>query len=109
MSRWSRRSPPSRLASPPRPRPASQRPTRREFALPLLPVYARAELTGALLPCISLSATRKKRKPAEGYATPAVVKTYVQNTTVPSLHGTKPPGISSLDLAKGGELFVTGG
>ncbi|ORY74061.1 putative nuclear matrix protein [Leucosporidium creatinivorum] len=57
----------------------------------------------------SLSATRKKRKPAEGYATPASLKTYVQSATVPSLHGTKPPGIAALDLAKSGSLIVTGG
>jgi len=57
----------------------------------------------------SLSATRKKRKPTAEYATPAEVKTYVQASTVPSMHTTKPPGLSALTLAKEGSLIVTGG
>ncbi|KAM0786382.1 hypothetical protein ACM66B_001850 [Microbotryomycetes sp. NB124-2] len=57
----------------------------------------------------SLSAVRKKRKPADGYSTPADLKTFTQTHTIPSLHGTKPPGIAALDVADGGQLFVTGG
>jgi pre-mRNA-processing factor 19 len=59
-------------------------------------------------PC-RLSATRKKRKPSPECATPDDVKAYAQSTTIPSLHTTKPPGISSLALAKDGDLVVTGG
>ncbi|GAA5894225.1 hypothetical protein JCM6882_007606 [Rhodosporidiobolus microsporus] len=57
----------------------------------------------------ALSATRKKRKPAPEAATPADVKTFTQTATVPSLHTTKPPGVSALDLAKDGQVLVTGG
>ncbi|GAA5833028.1 hypothetical protein JCM11251_006484 [Rhodosporidiobolus azoricus] len=71
-----------------------------------LPVDAkqRVEETNA-----ALSATRKKRKPAAEAATPADVKTFTQTATVPSLHTTKPPGVSALDLAKDGQVLVTGG
>ncbi|KAM0745785.1 WD40 repeat-like protein [Meredithblackwellia eburnea MCA 4105] len=58
----------------------------------------------------SLSATRKKRKPPAGWTTVDQIKTFVQTTTVPSMHGTKPPGISALALGgKEKELVVTGG
>ncbi|GAA5852372.1 hypothetical protein JCM8547_006758 [Rhodosporidiobolus lusitaniae] len=57
----------------------------------------------------ALSAGRKKRKPSPESATPEVVKTFTQTSTVPSLHTTKPPGVSALDLAKDGEVLVTGG
>lgn len=57
----------------------------------------------------SLSATRKKRKVAPEYVKPAELKNYVQQTAITSLHGTKPPGITALDLAKSGSLIVTGG
>ncbi|KAK4050311.1 hypothetical protein OIV83_003632 [Microbotryomycetes sp. JL201] len=57
----------------------------------------------------SLSAVRKKRKPADGYSTPADLQTFTQTHAIPSLHGTKPPGIAALDVADGGQLFVTGG
>lgn len=57
----------------------------------------------------ALSSTRKKRKPAPGYATLDDVKAFTQQTTVPSLHATKPPGITALDVAADGTLAVTGG
>ncbi|KAL1410621.1 hypothetical protein Q8F55_004638 [Vanrija albida] len=57
----------------------------------------------------ALSSVRKKRKPAPGYATADQVKTYVQSSHVPSMHGTKPPGINALDLASDGKTIVTGG
>lgn len=57
----------------------------------------------------SLSATRKKRKPAPDAATPAEIKTYTETSNIPSVHGTKPPGISALALAKEATVTVTGG
>jgi pre-mRNA-processing factor 19 len=57
----------------------------------------------------SLSSTRKKRKPAAGYAKAADVKTYQQTSHVPSLHQTKLAGISALDLASDGKTILTGG
>ncbi|GAA5933363.1 pre-mRNA-processing factor 19 [Sporobolomyces koalae] len=57
----------------------------------------------------SLSATRKKRKPAADAATPAEIKTYTETANIPSVHGTKPPGISALALAKDAAVTVTGG
>lgn len=57
----------------------------------------------------SLSSVRKKRKPAAGYANAAAVKGYTQINHVPSLHATKPAGISALDVAKDGNIVVTGG
>lgn len=57
----------------------------------------------------SLSSTRRKRKPAADYAKPADLADYVQKSHVPSLHATKPAGITTLDLAKDGNVVVTGG
>ncbi|GAA5895311.1 pre-mRNA-processing factor 19 [Sporobolomyces salmoneus] len=57
----------------------------------------------------TLSATRKKRKPAADAASPAEMKTYTEISTIPSVHGTKPPGVSALALAKDATVTVTGG
>lgn len=57
----------------------------------------------------SLSLTRKKRKPEPGYVSKTTIKEYVQTSHVPSLHATKPAGITALDLAKDGKTVVTGG
>ena len=75
-------------------------------------------LTAAVLAIIdakqaSLTTTRRKRKPAPGYATADEVKEYVEIEVIPSLHSTSPPGITALDvLSEEGEsdgLVVTGG
>ncbi len=57
----------------------------------------------------SLSSTRKKRKPAAGYASPDALRAYTQTTTIPSLHATKPAGIAALDRSTDGALALTGG
>ncbi|GAA5874731.1 hypothetical protein JCM3774_004794 [Rhodotorula dairenensis] len=57
----------------------------------------------------ALSATRKKRKPSPDAASLDEIKAFAQDTTIPSVHTTKPPGVSALTLAKNGELFVSGG
>ncbi|KAJ9125771.1 hypothetical protein QFC24_002555 [Naganishia onofrii] len=57
----------------------------------------------------ALSSTRKKRKPAPGYSNAEQVKSFTQQTTVPSLHATKPAGITALDVSMDGNLAVTGG
>ncbi|KAI5474900.1 pre-mRNA-processing factor 19 [Pseudohyphozyma bogoriensis] len=57
----------------------------------------------------TLSGGRKKRKAAEGHATAADIEAYTTSTTIPSLHGTKPPGVSAIGLAKDASLIVTGG
>ncbi|KAK8865963.1 hypothetical protein IAR55_001112 [Kwoniella newhampshirensis] len=57
----------------------------------------------------ALSSGRRKRKPAPGYTKADDVKAFVQTSHVPSLHATKPAGIAALDLAKDGNVVVTGG
>lgn len=58
----------------------------------------------------TLSAARKKRKPAPGYATAAEVKTFVPTHTIPSLHSASPAGITSLALSQTNpSQFLTGG
>ena len=52
---------------------------------------------------------RKKRKAPPGYTTADQVKSYAQINHVPSLHSTKPPGITALDLASDGKTILTGG
>ncbi|WWC66302.1 uncharacterized protein I206_100203 [Kwoniella pini CBS 10737] len=57
----------------------------------------------------ALSSGRKKRKPAPGYSKAEQVKAFTQISHVPSLHATKPAGITALDVAKDGNTVVTGG
>ncbi|SCZ87646.1 BZ3500_MvSof-1268-A1-R1_Chr2-2g05112 [Microbotryum saponariae] len=57
----------------------------------------------------SLSATRRKRKAPADYATADAIKAYTTTTAIPSLHTTKPAGLSALALAKDASLIVTGG
>ncbi|WVQ97432.1 hypothetical protein IAU59_004545 [Kwoniella sp. CBS 9459] len=57
----------------------------------------------------ALSSGRKKRKPAPGYSKADQVKSYTQISHVPSLHATKPAGITALDVAQDGNVVVTGG
>ncbi|EGG10232.1 uncharacterized protein MELLADRAFT_33857, partial [Melampsora larici-populina 98AG31] len=58
----------------------------------------------------ALSATRKKRKVPAGYATPASLKSYTQQISIPSLHSTKPPGITCMQVTGQNDcLLVTGG
>lgn len=90
----------------------SSRPQQREFRLPrrfaqcLLPAESRSRTD---LGTRRLSATRKKRKPSPDAASVDEIKAFAQGATVPSVHTTKPPGVSALTLAKNGELFVSGG
>ncbi|KAH9468813.1 hypothetical protein MJO28_005176 [Puccinia striiformis f. sp. tritici] len=58
----------------------------------------------------ALMSTRKKRQIPTGYASPAALKTYAQKTSIPSLHSTKPPGITCLQVTGlDDNLIVTGG
>ncbi|SCV70453.1 BQ2448_1847 [Microbotryum intermedium] len=57
----------------------------------------------------ALSATRRKRKPPADYATADAIKAYTTTTAIPSLHTTKPAGLSALALAKQASLILTGG
>lgn len=58
----------------------------------------------------TLSAGRRKRKPAADHATAKEVKTFTSKQTIASLHAASPAGITSLALSKTNpDLFVTGG
>ncbi|KAL7423644.1 hypothetical protein Q5752_001225 [Cryptotrichosporon argae] len=57
----------------------------------------------------ALSATRKKRKAPAGYANADAVRGYTQIAHVPSMHATKPAGITALDLSASGNVALTGG
>ncbi|GMK58826.1 hypothetical protein CspeluHIS016_0602680 [Cutaneotrichosporon spelunceum] len=81
-------------------------------------VEMEAEASGPLPPSVeekimetnaALSAVRKKRKPAPGYANAEAVKGYTEIKALGSMHGTKPPGVTALDLASDGKTIVTGG
>ncbi|KAG8892319.1 hypothetical protein FRB99_002804, partial [Tulasnella sp. 403] len=79
-------------------------PAQPESALPA-DVLSTIEETNA-----SLSSQRKKRKPPPDYAQPAQVKAYASLNTVPSLHSTKPAGITALQVsAINPSHFLTGG
>jgi pre-mRNA-processing factor 19 len=57
----------------------------------------------------SLMLTRKKRKAPPGYATPEAVSAYVETLSIPSMHASKPAGVSALDVSADGNLILTGG
>jgi pre-mRNA-processing factor 19 len=50
-----------------------------------------------------------KRKAPEGYATRETLATYTQLASLPSMHSTKPPGVTALDVSSSGALLLTGG
>ncbi|PWN48956.1 WD40 repeat-like protein [Violaceomyces palustris] len=60
-----------------------------------------------------LTAGRKaksKRKAPQGYSTPSdVTSSYSQLESLPSMHSTKPAGVSCLQLSSDGDLLFTGG
>ncbi|PWN32744.1 putative PRP19-non-snRNP spliceosome component required for DNA repair [Meira miltonrushii] len=59
----------------------------------------------------TLSSTRKakmKRKP-EGYTQASSVSQFAQLESVPSLHTTRSPGVTALDVSLDGDLLLTGG
>ncbi|EPQ32407.1 uncharacterized protein PFL1_00603 [Pseudozyma flocculosa PF-1] len=59
-----------------------------------------------------LSAQRKaksKRKAPEGYATAADIGSFAETQNIPSMHSTKPPGVTCLDVSADGNLIATGG
>src|SRR6266545_4976817 len=57
----------------------------------------------------ALSSARKKRKPAQGYATAAEIKELELTHTIPSLHSASPAGITAFALSKTTSQFLTGG
>lgn len=79
--------------------------------------FSNAAISSLILPLIlidlpphRLSETRKKRKPPkEGYTSADAIKTYKQLSSAPSLHASRPPGISAIDLDRGRGLVLTGG
>lgn len=59
----------------------------------------------------ALSSTRKakmKRKP-EGYTQASTVSQFSQIESVPSMHTTRSPGVTALDVSLDGDLLLTGG
>lgn len=59
----------------------------------------------------SLSSARKgklKRKPA-GYATSADAPRFASASSLTSMHGTRPAGVTTLDISLSGKLIATGG
>ncbi|CEH17939.1 mRNA splicing factor [Ceraceosorus bombacis] len=52
---------------------------------------------------------KMKRKAPAGYASAADVREFKTTTSLPSMHSTKPPGVTSLDVSSSGNLLLTGG
>ncbi|KAG8836043.1 hypothetical protein FRC17_010507 [Serendipita sp. 399] len=58
----------------------------------------------------TLSATRKRRKMVEDYATVDTVRSFEPRQTIPSLHASSPAGINSIVVSsQSPDVFVTGG
>lgn len=58
---------------------------------------------------ISLSQGRRKRKPPAEHTPVDVVKTFTQTSTIPSLHTSRSPGITAVDVDHSGRYILTGG
>ncbi|KAI8364772.1 WD40-repeat-containing domain protein [Radiomyces spectabilis] len=57
----------------------------------------------------ALSQGRRKRKPPAEHTSADTVKTFVQTSTIPSMHSSRTPGITAVDVDKTGKLILTGG
>ncbi|KAF7731561.1 hypothetical protein EC973_009325 [Apophysomyces ossiformis] len=57
----------------------------------------------------SLSQGRRKRKPPTDHTPVDTVKTFTQTKTIPSLHSSRTPGITAVDVDQSGKLILTGG
>ncbi|KAL1934436.1 hypothetical protein VTP01DRAFT_6618 [Rhizomucor pusillus] len=56
-----------------------------------------------------LSQGRRKRKPPAEHTPVDVVKTFTQTSTIPSLHTSRSPGITAVDVDHSGRYILTGG
>ncbi|KAI7903503.1 WD40-repeat-containing domain protein [Cokeromyces recurvatus] len=52
---------------------------------------------------------RSKKKPPVEFASIDSVKTYTQTSTIPSLHSSRSPGITAMDVSQNGNFILTGG
>ncbi|KAI9028350.1 WD40-repeat-containing domain protein [Phycomyces nitens] len=57
----------------------------------------------------TLSQGRRKRKPPTDYTSVETIKTFTQTSTIPSLHSSRTPGITAVDVDITGKLILTGG
>ncbi|KDN52819.1 WD40 repeat-like protein [Tilletiaria anomala UBC 951] len=74
-----------------------------------LPADALAEIDATAARLSSQRKPKSKQKAPAGYATPAQVPSFAQTKSLPSMHSTKPPGISALALSGNGNWVITGG
>ncbi|KAG0175132.1 hypothetical protein DFQ30_000615, partial [Apophysomyces sp. BC1015] len=56
-----------------------------------------------------LSKTRRKRKPPTDHTSAETIATFTQTSVIPSLHTSRSPGITSVDVDHSGKLILTGG
>lgn len=73
-----------------------------------IPAAALAKIDEASKQLSSTRRSKLKRKP-EGYPQASDVASFSQIEVLPSMHGTKPPGVNALDVSNDGTLIVTGG
>ncbi|KAG8865985.1 hypothetical protein FRC20_009207 [Serendipita sp. 405] len=76
------------------------------------PANAVPEDTAAIVEATlnDLSATRKRRKMVEGYATVDTVRSFEPKQSIPSLHASSPAGINSIVVSsESPDVFITGG
>ncbi|KAI7853041.1 WD40-repeat-containing domain protein [Circinella umbellata] len=57
----------------------------------------------------ALSEGRRKRKPPAEHTSIDEVKTFTQTSTIPSMHTSRSPGITSVDVDHSGQFILTGG
>ncbi|PWN44479.1 putative PRP19-non-snRNP spliceosome component required for DNA [Ceraceosorus guamensis] len=74
-----------------------------------LPPAAAQVITSTAQTLSSQRRAKMKRKAPAGYASAADVREFKTTASLPSMHSTKPPGVTSLDVSSSGNLLLTGG
>ncbi|KAI8089593.1 WD40-repeat-containing domain protein [Halteromyces radiatus] len=57
----------------------------------------------------TLSQGRRKRKPPTEYTNAETIQTFMQSSTIPSMHTSRTPGITAVDVDASGKYILTGG
>ncbi|CAO3597311.1 unnamed protein product [Absidia cylindrospora] len=77
-----------------------------EVDQPALPEQVIAKLTET---SNALSQGRRKRKPPTEYTSAESIQSFTEKSTIPSMHTSRTPGITAVDVDASGKLILTGG
>ncbi|ORZ23035.1 WD40-repeat-containing domain protein [Absidia repens] len=86
--------------------PAAAQEESMEVDQPALPEQVIAKLTET---SNALSQGRRKRKPPTEYTSAESIQGFTEKSTIPSMHTSRTPGITAVDVDASGKLILTGG